>query len=106
LNLLDITFAVIPDGIVGVVFITFVASNDVGCVTLDPLIPLVVLKVERSCDVGLDKECANTENKSIMMAASSKFETYGSNTMAIRAAIKAAMIGMTILGWLMIQSLM
>jgi hypothetical protein len=60
LNLLDITFAVIPDGIVGVIFITFVASNDVGCIAFNPLVPLVVFKVERSCDMSLDEECANT----------------------------------------------
>lgn len=106
MNLLDITFAVIPDGIIGVVFITFVASNDVGCVPLDPLVPLVVFEVERSCDMGLDEECANTGIQSIKMAASSEFETYGSKTMATVPAIKAAMIGMMILGWLMIQSLM
>jgi hypothetical protein len=45
LNLLYIIFAIIPNGIVGIVVVAFTTMDDVCGVTLNPLVPAVVFKV-------------------------------------------------------------
>jgi hypothetical protein len=78
--------------------------NDICGIALYPFVPAVVFEVQCSCNVSLDEECADASSVSIS-PSSFGFKAYGSNTIATVPAIRAAIIGMIILGWLITQSL-
>lgn len=80
--------------------------NNVRRIAFDPFVPLVILDVQRPGDMSLDEERADAVDVSALAWFLILASTYGSKTTATVPAMRAAMIGMMILGWLTIQSRM
>lgn len=55
----NIFLAVVPNNATAVIIFVLAAMDNVCRVAFDPLVPLVVLEVEISRDMGLDEECAD-----------------------------------------------
>jgi hypothetical protein len=66
LDLFNVVFSVVPDGVDSIVIVALLATvNDICGITLDPLVPLVVFDVEVASNVSLDEERPNTVKMSV-----------------------------------------